>query len=155
MPLSESRLRQESNFHHNHRPPRARPVQPVPRHGRSVSSAHPGGQGVRDGRVQEVLAQSHHAGAARWLQRGRNRCASQVWYRAARFQQPVREISKPPSSAGAAHFLIKELAYHNLELERSRRLEGGAPAADVWPFIILADDSCVMWSAVDLDARRY
>uniref|UniRef100_A0A3P9IPT7 Growth regulating estrogen receptor binding 1 n=1 Tax=Oryzias latipes TaxID=8090 RepID=A0A3P9IPT7_ORYLA len=53
---------------------------------------------------------------------------------------------------GAAHFLIKELSYHNLELERTRRLEGGSPA-DVWPFIILADDSCVMWNAVDLDAR--
>uniref|UniRef100_A0A8D0D012 Growth regulating estrogen receptor binding 1 n=1 Tax=Sander lucioperca TaxID=283035 RepID=A0A8D0D012_SANLU len=55
---------------------------------------------------------------------------------------------------GAAHFLIKELSYHNLELERSRRLEGGGPAGDVWPFIILADDSCVMWNAVDLDARN-
>ncbi|KAM9860380.1 protein GREB1 [Aulostomus maculatus] len=55
---------------------------------------------------------------------------------------------------GAAHFLIKEISYHNLELERSRRLEGGAPADDVWPFIILADDSCVMWNAVDLDARN-
>uniref|UniRef100_A0A3Q1G1B5 Growth regulating estrogen receptor binding 1 n=1 Tax=Acanthochromis polyacanthus TaxID=80966 RepID=A0A3Q1G1B5_9TELE len=52
---------------------------------------------------------------------------------------------------GAAHFLIKELSYHNLELERSRRLEGGGPAGDVWPFVILADDSCVMWNAVDLD----
>lgn len=57
--------------------------------------------------------------------------------------------------AGAAHFLIKELSYHNLELERSRRLEGGGPAGDVWPFIILADDSCVMWNAVDLDAHKY
>ncbi|CAG5853662.1 unnamed protein product [Menidia menidia] len=54
---------------------------------------------------------------------------------------------------GAAHFLIKELSYHNLELERSRRLEVGGPAGDVWPFIILADDSCVMWNAVDLDGR--
>ncbi|XP_040925881.1 protein GREB1 [Betta splendens] len=54
---------------------------------------------------------------------------------------------------GAAHFLIKELSYHNLELERSRQLEGGGPAGDVWPFIVLADDSCVMWNAVDLDAR--
>ncbi|XP_071400513.1 protein GREB1 [Centroberyx affinis] len=54
---------------------------------------------------------------------------------------------------GAAHFLIKELSYHNLELERSRRLEGGGPAGDVWPCIILADDSCVMWNIVDLDAR--
>nr|XP_020445501.1 LOW QUALITY PROTEIN: protein GREB1-like [Monopterus albus] len=53
---------------------------------------------------------------------------------------------------GAAHFLIKELSYHNLELERSRQLEGGGLAGDVWPFIILADDTCVMWNAVDLDA---
>uniref|UniRef100_A0A669ECB2 Growth regulating estrogen receptor binding 1 n=1 Tax=Oreochromis niloticus TaxID=8128 RepID=A0A669ECB2_ORENI len=52
---------------------------------------------------------------------------------------------------GAAHFLIKELSYHNLELERSRRLEGGGPAGDVWPFIILADDSCVMWNTLDLE----
>lgn len=59
------------------------------------------------------------------------------------------------SFAGAAHFLIKELSYHNLELERSRRLEGGGPAGDVWPFIIMADDSCVMWNTVDLDARKY
>lgn len=57
--------------------------------------------------------------------------------------------------AGAAHFLIKELSYHNLELERSRQLEGGGPAGDVWPFIIMADDSCVMWNTVDLDARKY
>ncbi|XP_054471608.1 protein GREB1 [Anoplopoma fimbria] len=55
---------------------------------------------------------------------------------------------------GAAHFLIKELSYHNLELERSRRLEGGGPTVDVWPFIILADDSCVMWNTVDLDSRN-
>uniref|UniRef100_A0A3Q2GIE7 Growth regulating estrogen receptor binding 1 n=1 Tax=Cyprinodon variegatus TaxID=28743 RepID=A0A3Q2GIE7_CYPVA len=55
---------------------------------------------------------------------------------------------------GAAHFLIKELSYHNLELERSRRLEGGGPAGDVWPFIILADDSCVMWNAVDNEKLR-
>nr|XP_046164856.1 protein GREB1-like isoform X2 [Oncorhynchus gorbuscha] len=54
---------------------------------------------------------------------------------------------------GAAHFLIKELSYNNLELERRRRVEGGGPPADVWPFIILSDDSCVMWNAVDLDSR--
>uniref|UniRef100_A0A4W5PMC7 Growth regulating estrogen receptor binding 1 n=1 Tax=Hucho hucho TaxID=62062 RepID=A0A4W5PMC7_9TELE len=54
---------------------------------------------------------------------------------------------------GAAHFLIKELSYNNLELERSRRVEGGGPQADVWPFIILSDDSCVMWNAVDLDSH--
>uniref|UniRef100_A0AAZ3RIY5 Growth regulating estrogen receptor binding 1 n=1 Tax=Oncorhynchus tshawytscha TaxID=74940 RepID=A0AAZ3RIY5_ONCTS len=45
---------------------------------------------------------------------------------------------------GAAHFLIKELSYNNLELERSRRVEGGGPPADVWPFIILSDGSCVI-----------
>uniref|UniRef100_A0A8C7FQX2 Growth regulating estrogen receptor binding 1 n=1 Tax=Oncorhynchus kisutch TaxID=8019 RepID=A0A8C7FQX2_ONCKI len=38
-------------------------------------------------------------------------------------------------------------------LERSRRVEGGGPPADVWPFIILSDDSCVMWNAVDLDSH--
>lgn len=70
-------------------------------------------------------------------------------------QQPVKLVTEAASPAGAAHFLVKELAYHNLELERSRRLEGGGPAADVWPFIILADDSCVMWNAVDVDAHKY
>uniref|UniRef100_A0A8C6NI26 Growth regulating estrogen receptor binding 1 n=1 Tax=Nothobranchius furzeri TaxID=105023 RepID=A0A8C6NI26_NOTFU len=57
---------------------------------------------------------------------------------------------------GAAHFLIKELSYHNLELERSRRLEGGSPSGDVWPFIVLSDDSCVMWNAnVQYDQNRF
>ncbi|XP_017575814.1 protein GREB1 isoform X2 [Pygocentrus nattereri] len=54
---------------------------------------------------------------------------------------------------GAAHFLIKELSYHNLELERNRRVEHGSRPQDVWPFIILADDSCVMWNSVDVDAK--
>ncbi|TSO67472.1 Protein GREB1 [Bagarius yarrelli] len=54
---------------------------------------------------------------------------------------------------GAAHFLIKELSYHNLELERSRRVEHGSRPQDVWPFIILADDSCVMWNTVDVDPK--
>ncbi|KAL2098575.1 hypothetical protein ACEWY4_005055 [Coilia grayii] len=54
---------------------------------------------------------------------------------------------------GAAHFLIKELSYHNLELERSRRVEHGNRPHDVWPFIILADDSCVMWNALDVDPK--
>ncbi|GAA6083453.1 protein GREB1 isoform X3 [Tachysurus ichikawai] len=54
---------------------------------------------------------------------------------------------------GAAHFLIKELSYHNLELERSRRVEHGSRPQDVWPFIILADDSCVMWNSVDIDPK--
>uniref|UniRef100_A0A672RG92 Protein GREB1-like n=1 Tax=Sinocyclocheilus grahami TaxID=75366 RepID=A0A672RG92_SINGR len=55
---------------------------------------------------------------------------------------------------GAAHFLIKELSYRNLELERSRRVEHGRRPQDVWPFIILADDSCVMWNSVDVDPKR-
>ncbi|KAK3537868.1 hypothetical protein QTP70_020955 [Hemibagrus guttatus] len=54
---------------------------------------------------------------------------------------------------GAAHFLIKELSYHNLELERSRRVGHGSCPQDVWPFIILADDSCVMWNSVDIDLK--
>ncbi|XP_016140521.1 protein GREB1-like [Sinocyclocheilus grahami] len=54
---------------------------------------------------------------------------------------------------GAAHFLIKELSYRNLELERSRRVEHGRRPQDVWPFIILADDSCVMWNSVDVDPK--
>uniref|UniRef100_A0A673MEU2 Protein GREB1-like n=1 Tax=Sinocyclocheilus rhinocerous TaxID=307959 RepID=A0A673MEU2_9TELE len=56
---------------------------------------------------------------------------------------------------GAAHFLIKELSYRNLELERSRRVEHGSRPQDVWPFIILADDSCVMWNSVDVDPKRW
>uniref|UniRef100_A0A8C4ZPI0 Growth regulating estrogen receptor binding 1 n=1 Tax=Gadus morhua TaxID=8049 RepID=A0A8C4ZPI0_GADMO len=55
---------------------------------------------------------------------------------------------------GAAHFLIKELSHHNLALERSRRQEGGGPPGDVWPFVVVADDSCVMWNAVDIDAGQ-
>ena len=56
---------------------------------------------------------------------------------------------------GAAHFLIKELSHHNLALERSRRQEGGGPPGDVWPFVVVADDSCVMWNAVEVDSRGY
>lgn len=52
---------------------------------------------------------------------------------------------------GAAHFLIKELSYHNLELERSRQEELGIQPQDIWPFIVIADDSCVMWNVVDVD----
>lgn len=46
----------ESNLHPNHGTPRARPAQPFPRHGRHPSSAHSGGQAIRDVIVQEVLA---------------------------------------------------------------------------------------------------
>ncbi|XP_066554338.1 protein GREB1 isoform X2 [Amia ocellicauda] len=52
------------------------------------------------------------------------------------------------AGVGAAHFLIKELSYHNLELERHRQAELGVRPQEVWPFIVLADDSCVMWNAV-------
>ncbi|KAG9494604.1 hypothetical protein GDO78_002112 [Eleutherodactylus coqui] len=50
----------------------------------------------------------------------------------------------------AAHFLIKELSFHNLELERNRQAELGVCHQDVWPFIVIADDSCVMWNSVDV-----
>lgn len=53
--------------------------------------------------------------------------------------------------AGAAHFLIKELSSHNLELERSRQEELGVRPQDIWPFIVISDDSCAMWNVVDVD----
>ncbi|EDK98478.1 gene regulated by estrogen in breast cancer protein [Mus musculus] len=55
------------------------------------------------------------------------------------------------AGVGAAHFLIKELCYHNLELERNRQEELGVKPQDVWPFIVIADDSCVMWNVADVD----
>ncbi|GAB0185631.1 protein GREB1 [Grus japonensis] len=55
------------------------------------------------------------------------------------------------NSEGAAHFLIKELSYHNLELERNRQEELGIKPQDIWPFIVISDDSCVMWNAVEVD----
>ncbi|XP_041109472.1 protein GREB1-like isoform X2 [Polyodon spathula] len=54
------------------------------------------------------------------------------------------------NGAGAVHFLIKELSYHNLELERNRQEELGIKPQDIWPFIIVGDDSCVMWNMVDV-----
>ncbi|KAG7455322.1 hypothetical protein MATL_G00255260 [Megalops atlanticus] len=53
------------------------------------------------------------------------------------------------TGVGAARFMIKELSYHNLELERSRQEEQGHKRHDVWPFIVLMDDSCVLWNAQD------
>jgi len=47
---------------------------------------------------------------------------------------------------GAARFMIKELSYHNLELERNRLEEQGVKRQDVWPFIVMMDDSCVLWN---------
>ncbi|TTB71000.1 GREB1-like protein [Bagarius yarrelli] len=51
------------------------------------------------------------------------------------------------SGVGAARFMIKELAYHNLELERNRQEEQGVQRQNVWPFILIMDDSCVLWNA--------
>ncbi|XP_048453070.1 protein GREB1 [Rhincodon typus] len=58
------------------------------------------------------------------------------------------------SGVGAAHFLIKELSYHNLELERNRQEELGSKPQDVWPFIVIADDSCVMWNSLNTDVSK-
>ncbi|XP_051880526.1 LOW QUALITY PROTEIN: protein GREB1 [Pristis pectinata] len=58
------------------------------------------------------------------------------------------------SGVGAAHFLIKELSYHNLELERNRQEELGTKPQDVWPFIIIADDSCVMWYSLNTEIPK-
>ncbi|XP_073647685.1 protein GREB1 isoform X4 [Tursiops truncatus] len=55
------------------------------------------------------------------------------------------------AGVGAAHFLIKELSYHNLELERNRQEELGIKPQDIWPFIVISDDSCVMWNVLDVD----
>ncbi|CAH2246097.1 Hypothetical predicted protein [Pelobates cultripes] len=55
------------------------------------------------------------------------------------------------AGVGAAHFLIKELSYHNLELERSRQADLGVRPQDIWPFVVIADDSCVMWNTVDVN----
>lgn len=49
------------------------------------------------------------------------------------------------SLKGAARFMIKELSYHNLELERNRLEEQSVKRQDVWPFIVMMDDSCVLW----------
>ncbi|XP_033645138.1 GREB1-like protein isoform X1 [Asterias rubens] len=46
---------------------------------------------------------------------------------------------------GAAKYFIKELAYNNLQLERSRQEELGVVRHDVWPFVIIMDDSCFAW----------
>uniref|UniRef100_A0A3P8W2V9 GREB1 like retinoic acid receptor coactivator n=1 Tax=Cynoglossus semilaevis TaxID=244447 RepID=A0A3P8W2V9_CYNSE len=50
------------------------------------------------------------------------------------------------AGVGAARFIIKELSYHNLELERNRLEEQGVKRQDVWPFIVMMDDSCVLWN---------
>ncbi|MGH0137544.1 UNVERIFIED_CONTAM: hypothetical protein FKN15_064105 [Acipenser sinensis] len=51
------------------------------------------------------------------------------------------------NNTGAARFMIKELSYHNLELERNRLVELGVRRQEVWPFILIMDDSSVLWNA--------
>lgn len=51
--------------------------------------------------------------------------------------------------------MIKELSYHNLELERNRLEELGIKRKDVWPFVIMMDDNCVLWNSHQLANRRY
>nr|XP_015209145.1 PREDICTED: GREB1-like protein isoform X1 [Lepisosteus oculatus] len=51
------------------------------------------------------------------------------------------------AGVGATRFMIKELSYHNLELERNRLEEQGVKRQDVWPFVIMMDDSCVLWNS--------
>ena len=46
---------------------------------------------------------------------------------------------------GAAKYFIKELAFHNLELERKRQEELGVQRQEVWPLVIIMEDSCVTW----------
>uniref|UniRef100_A0A4W3JGB0 GREB1 like retinoic acid receptor coactivator n=1 Tax=Callorhinchus milii TaxID=7868 RepID=A0A4W3JGB0_CALMI len=48
------------------------------------------------------------------------------------------------AGVGTARFLIKELSYHNLELERNRQEETGVKRQCVWPFILIIDDCCVL-----------
>ncbi|CAL8365153.1 unnamed protein product [Gadus morhua 'NCC'] len=59
------------------------------------------------------------------------------------------------STRRAAHFLIKELSHHNLALDAVPRRQEGAvgPPGTCGPSWWFADDSCVMWNAVDIDAR--
>lgn len=59
--LAEFERSQESNLHSIKRTPRARPLEPLPRHGRHQPPPPPGGQGVRNAAVPQVLAQPHHA----------------------------------------------------------------------------------------------
>ncbi|XP_050004776.1 GREB1-like protein isoform X4 [Alexandromys fortis] len=59
------------------------------------------------------------------------------------------------AGVGAARFLIKELSYHNLELERNRLEELGVKRQCVWPFIVVMDDSCVLWNIHSAEEPRY
>lgn len=47
---------------------------------------------------------------------------------------------------GAARSLIKDLSNHSLALERNRLEELGVKRPSVWPFIVVMNNSCVMWN---------
>lgn len=51
--------------------------------------------------------------------------------------------------------MIKELSYHNLELERNRLEEQSVKRQEVWPFIVMMDDSCVLWNSHQSADIRY
>lgn len=72
LPFPESRAHKKPDLHPDDRPARTRALQPVPRHGRRPPLARAGRQGVRDGHLQEVLAQPRHAGAPERLQQRRS-----------------------------------------------------------------------------------
>lgn len=55
------------------------------------------------------------------------------------------------AGVGTARFLIKELSYHNLELERNRQEETGVKRQCVWPFILIMDDCCVLWNVHNVE----
>uniref|UniRef100_A0A4W3J5R9 GREB1 like retinoic acid receptor coactivator n=1 Tax=Callorhinchus milii TaxID=7868 RepID=A0A4W3J5R9_CALMI len=55
------------------------------------------------------------------------------------------------AGVGTARFLIKELSYHNLELERNRQEETGVKRQCVWPFILIIDDCCVLWNVHNVE----
>uniref|UniRef100_A0A8C4RD23 GREB1 like retinoic acid receptor coactivator n=1 Tax=Eptatretus burgeri TaxID=7764 RepID=A0A8C4RD23_EPTBU len=60
------------------------------------------------------------------------------------------------SGIGAARLLVQELSRQNLERERARQRALGARTQDVWPFVVLLDDSCVMFYETDSNAgTRY
>lgn len=63
---------------------------------------------------------------------------------------PNHVIVGLPSTAdsqglGAARSYIKEFATENWRVERERHGVQGKRGQDVWPFIFMMDDSCVMW----------
>ncbi|XP_078360674.1 GREB1-like protein isoform X2 [Oculina patagonica] len=54
-------------------------------------------------------------------------------------------VSADTQGLGAARFYIKEFATESWLTERDRHAIHGKRGQDVWPFIFMMDDSCVMW----------